>query len=306
MPRLFRVLVNVVRDALDQGVRQPFFDRPLAPFIVLDDGLVLLFDGFCEGHQTFGGIRTAVQQHILDEFEQVFRDFFIDGQLAGIHDAHVETGLDGVIEKGRMHRFAHDVVAAERKRDIADAAADFAPGKMLLDPPRRLDEIHRIIVVLLDPGGDGQNVGIENNVLRTESRPVPSGSDRIWRRSPSCARGCPPVLFRRTPSRRRPRHTGGPSVAWSMNFSSPSFKLMLLTTALPWMFFSPVSSTSHLELSTMIGTLQISGSEAIRRRNCLHRGLRIQHALIHVDIDDLGAAFDLLPRDRQGRFVIAL
>jgi len=42
---------------------------------------------------------------------------------------------------------------------------------------------------------------------------------------------------------------------------------MLLTTALPWIFRRPVSSTSHLELSTMIGTRAMSGSEAIRRRN---------------------------------------
>ena len=40
-----------------------------------------------------------------------------------------------------------------------------APGKLLLDPPRRLDEIHGIIVVLLHPGRDGQDVGIENDIL---------------------------------------------------------------------------------------------------------------------------------------------
>ena len=38
----------------------------------------------------------------------------------------------------------------------------------------------------------------------------------------------------------------------------------------------------------------------------LHRSLRIQHALIHVDVDDLGAAFYLLPRHRQGVIILAL
>ena len=41
-----------------------------------------------------------------------------------------------------------------------------APRQMLLDPPRRLDEIHRIIVVLLDPGRHRQDVRIENNIGR--------------------------------------------------------------------------------------------------------------------------------------------
>ena len=91
-----------------------------------------------------------------------------------------------------------------------------------------------------------------------------------------------------------------------MNFPSPSFKLMVLTTALPWMLLSPVSSTSHLELSTMMGTLQISGSAATRSKEFLHRSLRIQHTLVHVDVDDLGAAFHLLARHRQGVIVLAL
>ncbi|GIT12750.1 MAG: hypothetical protein CM1200mP34_1560 [Verrucomicrobiales bacterium] len=51
------------------------------------------------------------------------------------------------------------------------------------------------------------------------------------------------------------------------NCSSPSFKLIELTMPLPWMHFRPASMTDHFELSIMIGTREMFGSEAIRLRN---------------------------------------
>ena len=42
-------------------------------------------------------------------------------------------------------------------------------GQVLFDPAGGLDEIHRVIVVLLHAGGDGQDVGVKNNVLRRKA-----------------------------------------------------------------------------------------------------------------------------------------
>ena len=67
-----------------------------------------------------------------------------------------------------MNRFADDVVAAERERQIADAAADLHARTLFLDDPRRLDEVHRVVVVLLEPGRDGEDVGVEDDVGRIE------------------------------------------------------------------------------------------------------------------------------------------
>ena len=52
-----------------------------------------------------------------------------------------------------------------------------------------------------------------------------------------------------------------------MNSASPSFIEIELTIALPWTQRSPASMTAHFELSIMIGTRAMSGSEAIRFRN---------------------------------------
>ena len=41
--------------------------------------------------------------------------------------------------------------------------------QVCLDPPRRVDEIDRVVVVLLDAGGDGEDVRVEDDVLGGEA-----------------------------------------------------------------------------------------------------------------------------------------
>ncbi len=92
------------------------------------------------------------------------RDFFVDGELAGVDDAHIHAGADGVVEEGGMDGFADDVVAAEGEGDIADAAGDFAERQCLFDLACSLDEVEGVAIVFLDAGADGENVRIENDV----------------------------------------------------------------------------------------------------------------------------------------------
>ena len=42
-------------------------------------------------------------------------------------------------------------------------------GSVLLDRPRRLDEVDRVVVVLLHPRRHGEDVGIEDDVLGREA-----------------------------------------------------------------------------------------------------------------------------------------
>jgi hypothetical protein len=55
--------------------------------------------------------------------------------------------------------------------------------------------------------------------------------------------------------------------ACSRKAASPSFIEIELTIGLPWIVFRPASMTWNFEESTMIGTREISGSEAIRLQN---------------------------------------
>ena len=74
---------------------------------------------------------------------------------------------------------------------------------------------------------------------------------------------------------------------------------------LPCRHFRPASITDHFEESIMTGTRAMSGSAAIRFRKRTIAASRVEHALVHVDVDDLRAALDLLARDVERAGVVA-
>ena len=67
-----------------------------------------------------------------------------------------------------MDRFPYEVVAAERERQVADAAADLHTRTGGLDDPRRFDEVDGVFVVLLESGCDRQDVRVDDDVERIE------------------------------------------------------------------------------------------------------------------------------------------
>ena len=72
------------------------------------------------------------------------------------------------------------------------------------------------------------------------------------------------------------------------------------------MHLRPASITDHLDESIMTGTVPMSGSEAMRLRNRVIAALGVEHRLVHVDVDELGAALDLLAGDLDRLVVAAL
>ena len=93
-------------------------------------------------------------------------------------------------------------------------------------------------------------------------------------------------------------------LALAKKSASPSFKLMELTMPLPCTHLRPASMTLHLLESTMIGMREISGSAAIRLRKRGHRGFAVEHALVHVDVEDVGAAAHLVERHVERALVV--
>ena len=206
--RLLGVLLDEVDDAVHERMLEPLADRRLAPREIELALRRRSLNRRGEADEPVGRVRPAVVEDVLDVLEQVGRNVLVDHELAGVHDSHVEPGLDRVVEERGVHRLPHDVVAAEREREVRDAATRARAGAALLDQRQRLDERLREAVVLLDPGRDGEDVRVEDEVLR---RPAVSRSEgrRRGRRSRPCARPCPPALPRRRPSRRRLRRTRG-------------------------------------------------------------------------------------------------
>ncbi len=74
---------------------------------------------------------AAVEDHVLAQLAQLGLDVVVDGDLPGVDDGHVEAGADGVIQEHRVHRLAHALVAAERERQVGDAARDVHVRQLL-------------------------------------------------------------------------------------------------------------------------------------------------------------------------------
>ena len=129
VPRLLDVLVDKVNDAIDERVLEPLCHRGAAPGFVLDLGLALLLDGFGKSRQAIGGVGTAIEHHVLDAFQEVLGNLIVNLKLAGIDNAHVQAGLDRVVEKDGIDGFADGVVPAVGEGDVAHAARGFGQRK---------------------------------------------------------------------------------------------------------------------------------------------------------------------------------
>ena len=283
---------------------EPLFDRALPPDILLNGRLACLLDRLGEGHQPLGGVRAPVQQHVLHKFEQILGDLLVHRKLPGVDDPHVEAGADRVIQEGGVHCLAHRVVAAERERDVAHAPADLTARQRRLDPAGRLDEGHGVVVVLLDAGGDGQDVRIEDDVLRREADLL--GQDAV------CPRADLDLAVQRVGlSHFIERHDDhGGAVPFDQPRMAREGLLALLQAdrvddALALHALEP--GFDHLPFGAVdhdrhAGDVRLGRDEPKERAHGL---LRVQHGFVHVHINDLGPAVHLLPGYGERAFVVA-
>ncbi len=136
-----------------------------APLQLLALVLGAALGGFGHLDQALAGIGAAVEHHVFHALAQLGLEVVVDAHHAGVDDAHVHARLDRVVEEHRVDRFAHRVVAAEAEAHVRDAARHLGARQVLLDPARGVDEVDRVVVVLLDAGGDREDVGVEDDVL---------------------------------------------------------------------------------------------------------------------------------------------
>ena len=248
--------------------------------------------------QALAGVLAAVEDDVLDALAQLGVEVVVDADHAGVDDAHVHPRLDRVIEEHGVDGFAHRVVAAEREAHVGDAARDLGARQVGLDPARRLDEVDGVVVVLLDAGRDREDVRVEDDVLGREADlvdedPVGARADLgLAREGVGLA-----LLVER-------HHDGGGAVAANQLGVVAESVLALLhrdrvDDALA--LHALQAGLDHLPLRAVdhdrhARDLGLAGDEI---QEADHRRLRIEHRLVHVDVDDLGAVLDLLARDAE-------
>ncbi len=203
-----------------------------------------------------------------------------------------------------MHGLAHRLVAAEREREVRDAAGNVRVGQGLADLPRRLDEGDAIAVVLLDAGRDGEDVGVEDDVLGREvglfgQKLVGARADRDF---PLERVGLALFVERHHHDRR----------AISAHQTSLAQKFLLaflhrdrVDDRLALDAFEP--GFDHRELRRIdhhrhARDVGLGGDEV---EELDHHRLRVDEALVHIDVDDLRPVRHLVARDDERAGIVA-
>ena len=280
-------------------IRSPTGSERHSSAVGLDD-LALLVVLLGDLEQPLGGVGTAVEDDVLDPLAQLRLDLVVDDQRAGVDDAHVEAGLDRVVEEDRVDRLADRVVAAEGEADVGDAAGDLGAGQVLLDPAGGLDEVLAVRRVLLDAGRDREDVGVEDDVLGREADlvdedPVGPLADRLAALE---VVGLAVLV--------EGHHDRGGAVLAAQPGLLAELVLALLhgdrvddRLALDVLQAGlddlPLGGVDHDRDPADVGLGGDQLGEAV------HRGDAVDHPLVHVDVDDLRAVLDLLQRPPPAR-----
>ncbi len=202
-----------------------------------------------------------------------------------------------------MNRFPDNVVAAEGERHVADTAAHERVRKRRFDPSGRLDEIDPVTRVFLDAGGHGEDVRVEDDVGRVESDFV--GQHAIGALADldlALGRVRLALLVEGHDDDRRA------VVATEPGLLDERFLAFLeadrVDDGLALHAFQsrnddrPLRRVDHDRQTRHVGL----GGDQVEEGD--HRPLGVEHALVHVDVDDLRAVLDLLACDGDSRRVI--
>jgi hypothetical protein len=83
---------------------------------------------FGDLHQALAGVRAAVQHHVFHALAQLGLQVVVHAHHAGVDDAHVHAGLDGVVQEHGVDGLAHRVVAAEAEAHVGRRPTPWRPA----------------------------------------------------------------------------------------------------------------------------------------------------------------------------------
>ena len=302
---LLGVLHDVLGDAVDHGVRQPIFDRLLAPLKILDRVGRHCLDVVRDGEEPVGRVRSPILDHILHPLTEVGVDFGVDRQLARVDNPHVHAGLDGVIQKYGVHRLANALIAAEREGQIGDTTADQGAGTGTLDLTDGFEVVTGVVVMFLEARGDRENVRIEDDVLRRDLGHLGKqaiGALAYAHLSFYCV-GLS-LLIEGHHDHGHPYLSGEACMAQEGLFSFLQADRVDHTLALealePLLQNGPLRGINH---HGHAGDVRLGGDQAEERGHGL---FGVEQALVHVDVDHLRAVVDLLACNVDCGFVVVL
>ena len=194
-----------------------------------------------------------------------------------------------------MDRLADPVVAAEGEGEVGDPAAHQGKGAALLDEAGRLDEVSGVVGVLLDAGADGQDVRVEDDVLGREVDPF--GEKRVGALTDLHlavdAVGLALLVeghhhHARSVSAQQPRL--GQEILLALLERKRVDDPLPLDACEARLQHRPLGAVDHDRDAGDLGLHRDPVQEPG------HAPLRVEQPLVHVDVEDVGAAAHLLQR----------
>ena len=203
-----------------------------------------------------------------------------------------------------MHRLAHRVIATEGEGDVAKSPAGLRSGKSRLDLTHGLDEVDGVVVVLLDAGGDGEDIGIKDDVLGVEADLIHQQSVGTGADADLVLLGGGLTLFVKGHDDDGRTVTLGESGALEEGLLSileadRVEDTLALETLHSLLKDRPLGAVDH---DRHAADLWIRGKKV---QEGLHHRFTVEHSLVDVHIEDICTALDLLSCYRECGFVVA-
>ena len=307
---LFGVVADEVGDAVHQRMTQALrhTHRRIGRATPSQFGGLVFGSAFgAVGHfdQTLTRVRATVQHHVFHPFAQRGLQVVVHTDHARVDDAHVHARLDRVVQEHGVDGLAHRVVTPEAEGHVGHATRHLGTRQILLDPARGFDEVHRIVVVLFDAGGDGKNVRVKNDVFGWKAHLVHQHAVSAFTNLDLAFVGVGLAFFVK-------RHDHG-RCAIALNQLGLAFELvqaffhadrvddaLALNAAQTGFDHRPFARIHHHRHAGDVG---LTGHQIQKPH---HGRLAVEHGFVHVHVDDLRAVFDLLTRHSQSLFVLAV
>ena len=264
----------------------------------------------CQVRFTVFVVGRSVEHHVFHTLAQRGFQVVVDAHHARVDDAHVHARLDGVVEKHGVDGFAHRVVATETERHVGHTATHLRAGQVLFDPAGGVDEVHRVVVVLFNAGGDGENIRVENDVFGRKTYPT---LVNIRHQHPVSAFanfhlalvGVGLAFFVER-HHHRGRAIALDQLGLAFEFVQALFHAdgvddaLALDATQTRFDDAPLAAVDH---DGHTGDVGFRGDQVQKPH---HGRQAVEHGLVHVDVDDLRAVFHLLTRNGQGLLVLAV
>ena len=208
-----------------------------------------------------------------------------------------------MVEEHAVHRAAHRLVAAEREAEVGEASTNVRAGAAAADLARRLDEVDRVATMLVDPGGDGEDIGVEHDVVGVRA----VGDEELIRALANRDLALGSIGLADFVER---HHHDGRTISTAFTREVQERPLAFLHADRiddrlarhafeAGLDHAPFGAVDHHRHAGDVGL----GGDALQEDG--HRLLAVEQRLVDVDVDDLRAVLDLVARDIDRRVIIA-